>query len=287
MKITPSIHAVKIPFEIPVAPGKTLDRFVYTYIIIGRKQTCLIDSAVSGARSIIKDFLLELGKNISDISLLLLTHAHPDHIGEAQVIRNESNCRVETHPAARGWVEDIDKQFEERPVPGFHSLVGGSVKVDQLLNDDEMIDLGDISLQVVYTPGHSRCSISLYCEEEGVLFAGDAIPQGNDLPIYEDVAAAVASIRRLQKIEGVKYLLASWSDPQLDADPYRIMDNGLDYFQKIHTAIRQLPGSTAITDPMELCKKMVTMLSLPEVAINPLIAKSFASHLPLLDQEEL
>lgn len=287
MKITPSIHAVKIPFEIPVAPGKTLDRFVYTYIIIGRKQTCLVDSAVSGASPIIKDALVKLGKNISDISIMLLTHAHPDHIGEAQAIKKTSNCEAWAYHAARQWVEDVDKQFKERPVPGFYSLVGGSVTIDRLLKDQEIIDLGDISLQVIFTPGHSRCSISFYCEEEGVLFAGDAIPQGNDLPIYEDVGVAIESIRRLQNIEGIKYLLSSWSDPQLDIDPYLIMEEGVQYFQRIHSAIQQLQGRETIADPMELCRKMVEKLGLPEVAVNPLIARSFSSHLPLLELKEL
>jgi glyoxylase-like metal-dependent hydrolase (beta-lactamase superfamily II) len=82
-------------------------------------------------------------------------------------------------------------QFRERPVLGFHTLVGGSVQIDRLLQDGERIDLGDITLVVFHTPGHSKCSISLFCKEDGVLFAGDAIPQRNDLPIYDDVIVSV------------------------------------------------------------------------------------------------
>jgi len=45
--------------------------------------------------------------------------------------------------------------------------------------------------RVICTPGHSKCSLSLLCEEEGILFTGDAIPQADDLPIYDNAARVV------------------------------------------------------------------------------------------------
>ena len=54
----------------------------------------------------------------------------------------------------------------------------------------------------------------LFCRETGVLFAGEAIPQWNDLPIYDDVTVSVKSINMLHNIKDIKYLLASWSDPK-------------------------------------------------------------------------
>jgi hydroxyacylglutathione hydrolase len=286
MKVTSCIHGIKIPFKIPVAPGKNIDRFVYSYVVT-RDKTCLIDSGVSGSDAKILHFIEQLGRKVMDLQLLLLTHAHPDHIGAARAIQNKSKCLVAAHSAAKNWVEDIEQQFQDRPVPGFHTLVGGSVKIDRLLENKDTIDLGDTQLRVIHTPGHSRCSISLFCKEDGVLFTGDAIPQGNDLPIYDDVATAVESIRKLKSIVGVKTLLASWSDPVLDADPYQLMNNGLDYFQKIHTVIRQLQNGKSPIDPMDLCKQMVAKLGLPEVAVNPLVARSLHSHIPFIGQELL
>jgi hypothetical protein len=72
--------------------------------------------------------------------------------------------------------------------------------------------------RVICTPGHSKCSLSLLCEEEGILFTGDAIPQADDLPIYDNAARVVESIRRLKQIKGVKALLSSWRKPSLDED---------------------------------------------------------------------
>lgn len=54
MQITEHIHAIKIPFEIPVAPGKMFERFVYAYLIFGT-EICLIDSGVRQAYGVISE----------------------------------------------------------------------------------------------------------------------------------------------------------------------------------------------------------------------------------------
>jgi hypothetical protein len=42
MQITKHIHAIKIPFQIAVSPGKKVDRFVYVYLIIAKRYISLI-----------------------------------------------------------------------------------------------------------------------------------------------------------------------------------------------------------------------------------------------------
>jgi glyoxylase-like metal-dependent hydrolase (beta-lactamase superfamily II) len=228
-----------------------------------------------------------LGRKPREISLLLLTHAHPDHIGSAREIKAATGCTVAAHPGARSWIEDVEKQFKARPVPGFYELVGGSTSVDRDLQDGEVINLGPASLKVVHTPGHAMGSISLYCEKEEALFVGDAIPQANGLPIYEDAAASAASIKKLRDIRSIKYLLASWADPLEGSSAYGMMDAGLEYLQRIHEAFRSLAADTATEDPMELCAQMVKVLGLPELAVNPLIARSFIAHAKIIDREKL
>jgi glyoxylase-like metal-dependent hydrolase (beta-lactamase superfamily II) len=286
MQITEHIHAIKIPFEIPVAPGKMFERFVYAYLIFGT-EICLIDSGVRQAYGIISEYLNNLGRKPEEISLLVLTHAHPDHIGSAVEIKKATSCAVAAHPDAQRWIEDVALQFKERPVPGFHDLVGGSTPVDRLLHDGEIINLDPVSLEVVHTPGHATGSISLYCKEEGALFSGDAVSQTNDLPIYDDVTAAVASIKKLKELQATGYLFASWADPLAGSGACKMMDDGLEYLQRIHGAIRDIAAKGEIGDPMELCTRMVKIFGLPEVAVNPLVAKSFVSHMKIIDRENL
>jgi len=284
MEITPTIHAVKIPFTIPVSPETILERYVYSYVL-NSDEPCLIDSGVAGSETEIFKVLEEQGRNPADLAVLLLTHSHPDHIGGARTIQSTSDCSIWSHPEARTWVENVDKQFADRPVPGFHALVEGSVAIERELEDLEIVEVGGTSLQVFYTPGHSRCSLSLFCEESGILFSGDAIPQGNDLPIYEDVGLAVQSIQRLKGIVGVNHILSSWSDPSPDENPDEVLESGLRYFQRIHTVVRQAVDAGGIDEPLDLCREVVGRLGLPELAINPLVARSLSSHTRYLDTE--
>jgi glyoxylase-like metal-dependent hydrolase (beta-lactamase superfamily II) len=283
MQITDHIHALKIPFQIPVGPGKSLERFVYVYLVFGQ-EICLIDSGVKDSERIIFDYLKKRGHKPEEISLLILTHAHPDHIGAAQAIKQASGCSVAAHPDAQAWIEDVELQFKQRPVPGFHTLVGGSTSIDRLLRDGENIECGPISLEVILTPGHAKGSLSFYCKEEKVLFSGDVIPQKNDQPIYDDAVTVAASIKRLKSIP-VEYLLASWTDPLKGSGARKMMDEGLAYLQQIHTVVREIAKVHDAIAPMELCARTVKVLGLPEVAVNPLIAKSLASHLPVIDTD--
>ena len=118
MKITNHIHALKIPFQITDPSGRSVPRFVYVYMIYGREIT-LIDSGVASSERIIIDYLRDTGRNPEKISLMILTHAHPDHIGAAQAIKEISGCSVAAHGADRIWIENPDQQVRDRPVPGF------------------------------------------------------------------------------------------------------------------------------------------------------------------------
>ena len=138
-----------------------------------REKICLIDSGVAGSEKIILDYLKATGRSPQEISRLILTHAHPDHIGAAAAIKRISGCTVAAHAAEKAWIEDVDLQAKERPVPGFRSLVGGSVQVDQTLQDGDVLHLeSGLTLRVLHTPGHSPGSISLWLAEDGALFSG-------------------------------------------------------------------------------------------------------------------
>jgi hypothetical protein len=56
MQVTKQIHAIKIPFQIPVAPSETLDRFVYSYLIYDT-EICLIDSGIKSSERVIFDYI--------------------------------------------------------------------------------------------------------------------------------------------------------------------------------------------------------------------------------------
>jgi hydroxyacylglutathione hydrolase len=287
MQVTKHIHAIKIPFKIPVAPGKAVDRFVYAYLIYGKK-ICLIDTGVASSKQVIFDYIIGTGRKTEGISQVILTHSHPDHIGAARAIQKETGCGVMAHADEKSWIEDVGLQSRERPVPNFHSLVDGSVRIDRILEEGDIIDLGDgLSLEVFHTPGHSIGSISLFLREDKALFTGDAIPLAGDLPIYDDVLASVDSIKKLKLIDGIDLLLASWDDPQRGESVYQRMYEALRYLQRVHEAVASVAGDGSSLEPSEFCCAVLEELGIPAITANPLVVRSFAANLKIIDRPDL
>lgn len=288
MQITKNVHAIKVPFYVTISPEITVERFVYVYLIYGSSNVCLIDTGIASAEEMVFDYLRATDRKVSDISLIIQTHSHPDHIGATRTIKGETGCAVAVHPLERAWIENVQLQAKERPVPGFDSLVAGSLAVDKTLEDGDVFDLGcGLKLQVFHTPGHSRGSISILLLGFMVLFSGDAIPVPGEMPVYEDVLASVGSIKKLKNIPGVRHLLSSWDEPLKDEEVYKRMDEGLGYLQDIHTAVIKCAGKKSAPEPMQLSRCALGELGLPPEMANPIVARSFASNLKLRNKKSI
>jgi hydroxyacylglutathione hydrolase len=287
MQITEHIHALKIPFKLRVGPDKTLDRFVFAYLIFG-DQICLIDSGVAGAEILILDYIKKAGRDPREITRLVFTHSHPDHIGGSRAIKKQTGCEVAAHIDARPWIENVDRQYAERPIGNFFDLVGGSVEIDLDLKEGDQLDLGDgKTLEIFHTPGHSRGSISLLYNKDRALFTGDAVPKRGSVPIYEDVATSIQSIKELKQIKGLKILTASWDDPQFGDRVYRSMDSGLQWFQQIHDAVLKETADSDNLELKEVSARVIKRLGFPQTALVPIVVTSIGAHLKLLDQHQL
>lgn len=113
MKITETIHAFKHPFQLALGEGQYADRSVYSYLLIG-DRICLIDTGVFSTSLLLQGYLKEIDRSPNEISLVLLTHAHPDHIGGCLAIHKASSALFCAHPADKGWIEDVERQYHAR-----------------------------------------------------------------------------------------------------------------------------------------------------------------------------
>jgi len=287
MKVTEHVHAIRIPFKLMVGSGKTLDRFVYAFLIYG-ERICLIDAGVASSHKMIFDYVKKTGRDPREISMLVLTHAHADHMGGGQSVQRESGCIVAAHKDDRPWIEDVERQYRERPLGNFHSLMEASLKVDLPMEDGDKLDLGDgKSLEVIHTPGHSKGSVSLLFKEDGALITGDAVPISGAVPIYEDVVLSIQSIRKLREIQDLKALLTSWDEPHLGDGVYELIDEGLQYFQKIHEVVLKEKARAPDSDVMELSGRILKSLGLPEAALIPIVIRSIEAHLSVSGTQNL
>ena len=96
-----------------------------------------------GCEKQIIDYLDTIGRDISEIKGIFLTHAHPDHIGSAAWFQENTGCKIYASEGEKRWIEDIDLEFKERPIPNFYKLAGRSSKVDVVVKDGDVIELED------------------------------------------------------------------------------------------------------------------------------------------------
>lgn len=114
---------------------------------------------------------------------ILLTHAHFDHIGAVDAIREKFDIPVYIHEREAEWLLDP-------ALNGSQYFQLGSVKVakpaDYEFTGEKKMTIGSFSFQVLETPGHSPGSVSFYFEEGNIAVSGDALFQSSigrtDLP---------------------------------------------------------------------------------------------------------
>jgi hydroxyacylglutathione hydrolase len=279
MKITETLHAFKHPFRLALGENHYVDRFVYSYILLG-KNVCLIDAGVWATAPLLQNYIRQIGRSPEEISMVPLTHAHPDHIGGCLAIKRVSDAPFYAHRGDRSWIEDIEKQYRERPILNLFELIEGPVPISRELKEGDALswDQGK-SIRVLETPGHSLGSVSFLLEEEGVLITGDVIPASGSLPIYVDPQASVQSIRKLMKVHGVKCLLSAWHEPIFGDQVHAAMEDGIRYLEGIDAIVTDLCKTMPLeTSGEELSLRALERMGIKANKVLPMVRTSFESH---------
>ncbi len=112
----------------------------------------------------------EFAENNMDkkIKLILLTHCHYDHIGGAEELRELWDAPIYIGEDDAGGLVDafinLSERYAEKPI---------SFKADRFLPDGEIINLGENSIKVLKTPGHTAGSVCYIMDD--VIFSGDTL----------------------------------------------------------------------------------------------------------------
>ncbi len=269
MKIAENVHLIRQEFY--VTPE--VKRFINIYLIIG--ESCyLIDSGVAGSKNLIDEYLQSLGRNMSDIKGIFFTHSHPDHIGGAAEIKRSTDCKVYAPALELDWIEDIDIQFRERPIPNYYSLLSESVKVDAPLHDGDRVILEKgLEICALLTPGHSRGSMSFVLDNDFV-FTGDAIPVAYDLPIFVDYEQSLYSLDRIMELSKIKYFCPAWDEIYDKISIKEVINDSKRMLHRLKDAVHKVEAEYKELNEDEKILMIFKQAGILQYVGNPLVVKS-------------
>lgn len=149
----------------------------HSYLIKGTRKNLLIDTGLPQAMDYLLDCLQEVGLSARDIHLVVLTHEHMDHIGGVPLFSDTAVVAAHALAANKIALQDefvmLNRAFlADRP---------NAFDVDWCLEGEATIELGNYSLRILHTPGHSSGCICLHEPDHGLLFTGDTVTAGGGM----------------------------------------------------------------------------------------------------------
>ncbi|QUH02070.1 MBL fold metallo-hydrolase [Saccharopolyspora erythraea] len=190
--VRPGVHRIPLPL-----PNDGL-RAVNVYVLEEEDALVLIDGgwALPESRRVLEDGLATLGRDLGEISHVLVTHVHRDHYTQAVELRRSVGARVCLGAGERPGLEMLDELRTDVPVSSLDTLrrSGAEDLAERLLRDmectpfdasvweppDRWLGPGTIrvagrALRVIPTPGHTRGHVVYLDEQRGLLFSGDHV----------------------------------------------------------------------------------------------------------------
>jgi metallo-beta-lactamase class B len=216
-------------------PAKVADNLYFlgtkahhSWAIVGSQGIILIEALFDyAAKEEILEGLKKVGLDPNKVKYLILSHAHGDHDGGAKLLQ-DSIPGVKLVYGSEDW-DSIEKGAAERP--------GGKPKRDISADDGQVISVGDASVRIVTTPGHTPGTLSYLFEvrDNGkplkvAYMGGTAIPFNGTSEYYDRYIASASKLAKAAAEYGATVLLSNHTE----------FDNG---YYKAHTAAnRKSPG---------------------------------------------
>lgn len=162
------------------------------YIIYDQesKETMCIDPAgdVEKIEYMIKEILK------GNLKYIYLTHCHGDHIGGVTELKQRCGGKILIQ-------REDSKGLNDKYInlSGIIDIPEIELEADSIVDDGDLIHLGNLEFKIIHTPGHTKGGSCVYCEKEKCLFSGDTIFSGTwgrtDLPTSsrEDIMNSIVN----------------------------------------------------------------------------------------------
>ncbi len=251
--------------------------------------------------SSLKDSLAVEGFDISDVHTVILSHAHPDHIGAMRFLTEEISPRVFLHPLEMPLAAEpelLNKTFDlqlasehvvlqDGSPPNSYNILdyfaalcpmSSAVATDELV-PGETLEAGGFRLLVVHTPGHAPGHCSFFEVDQGFLLTGDAV--GQVVAWYSPSSGgAIGYLEGLTRLASLGASLILPSHGPDITDPQRAITHTRDHILRVDDKLLSRLGPEPIS-LAELCGRIYRN---PAARIFPGI-QIIQSHLLKLEAE--
>ena len=201
------------------------------YLIYDDTEWVLIDIGYEEDVDEVVELIREMDFPFSQCKTLIATHADVDHVQGLAKAKQVLRTTVSAHPLAAEPLQSGDriKTFAKIEAQGI-DMAMPPVEVEELINDGDVIKVGNLELEVWLTPGHTDSQLSFRMGK--YLFSGDNIYQDGCIGAIDahhgsDIQAFVQSLKRIRESD-VEWLLPSHGpmfrkdNAQLDAVIHRV-----------------------------------------------------------------
>ena len=154
----------------------TLKRFTFnpfqvnTYLLSDETGECIIiDAAMDGQseEAEIGDYIKS--NNLKPV-MLLLTHAHVDHIGGNNYMANKYDLKLTAHKDCVPFLENAAAYASN-----FGLTIDEKIVIDNFITENDEVVFGNSRLKVLFTPGHANGSLCFYSPESNFVITGDVL----------------------------------------------------------------------------------------------------------------
>ncbi|MGZ5001237.1 MAG: hydroxyacylglutathione hydrolase [Methylomonas sp.] len=189
------------------------------------------------------------------LSHVLNTHHHVDHVGGNLQLKQQTGCKI------------VGAKADRQRIPGIDIEVG----------EGDRINLGDQTLEVIATPGHTVGHIVYYCADSEALFCGDTLFSMGCGRLFEGSAEQMwHSLQRLKALPASTRIYCAHEYTQANGRFAKTLEAGNPDLQKRIVEVGQFRSQNLSTLPSTIALELATNPFLRED--SPVIRKAIGSH---------